>query len=54
MANSDFVTDCHNFQGGGLISSTLLDTLITPVVFWLVGRKPVERLTNDTATQDGY
>jgi len=27
---------------GGLISSTLLDVLITPGVFWLFGRKPAE------------
>ncbi|MBX9696452.1 MAG: efflux RND transporter permease subunit, partial [Alphaproteobacteria bacterium] len=24
---------------GGLISSTLLDTIVTPVIFWLVGKK---------------
>ena len=29
---------------GGLISSTLLDTLLTPVMFWLWGEKPLERL----------
>ncbi|MBB3219799.1 efflux RND transporter permease subunit [Pseudoduganella umbonata] len=29
---------------GGLISSTLLDSLLTPLIFWLVGRKPLERL----------
>jgi Cu/Ag efflux pump CusA len=29
---------------GGLISSTLLDTLLTPVVFWLVGEGPTQRL----------
>lgn len=29
---------------GGLISATLLDTLLTPVMFWLWGRKPLERL----------
>ncbi|MBF0625745.1 MAG: efflux RND transporter permease subunit [Magnetococcales bacterium] len=29
---------------GGLISSTLLDTLVTPVIFLRVGRGPVERL----------
>ncbi|MBF0422126.1 MAG: efflux RND transporter permease subunit, partial [Magnetococcales bacterium] len=28
---------------GGLISSTLLDTLVTPVIFLLVGRRSVER-----------
>jgi CzcA family heavy metal efflux pump len=29
---------------GGLISSTILDTLLTPLIFWLVGRKPLESL----------
>ena len=29
---------------GGLISSTLLDSLLTPVVFWLVGEQPTQRL----------
>ena len=29
---------------GGLISSTLLDTILTPLMFWLWGRKPLERL----------
>jgi len=29
---------------GGLISSTLLDSLLTPVMFWLVGEKPTQRL----------
>jgi HME family heavy-metal exporter len=29
---------------GGLMSSTLLDTLLTPVMFWLWGRKPLEKL----------
>ena len=29
---------------GGLISSTLLDSLLTPLIFWKVGRKPLERL----------
>lgn len=29
---------------GGLVSSTLLDTLLTPLLFWLVGRRPTERL----------
>lgn len=31
----------------GLISSTLLDTFLTPVMFWLFGRKDAERLLND-------
>ena len=37
---------------GGLISATLLDTLLTPVMFWLWGKKPLERLValkRDTA-----
>jgi Cu/Ag efflux pump CusA len=29
---------------GGLVSSTLLDTLLTPVLFWLFGRKATQRL----------
>jgi len=29
---------------GGLMSSTLLDTIVTPVVFLLVGEKPLRRL----------
>ncbi|MGX9220468.1 efflux RND transporter permease subunit [Massilia varians] len=29
---------------GGLISSTLLDTLLTPLIFWKLGRRPLERL----------
>lgn len=29
---------------GGLISATLLDTLLTPVMFWLFGEKPLKRL----------
>lgn len=29
---------------GGLISSTLLDSVLTPLIFWLVGRAPLERL----------
>jgi heavy-metal exporter, HME family len=31
----------------GLISSTLLDTFLTPVLFWLFGRKDAERLLDD-------
>ena len=29
---------------GGLVSSTLLDSLLTPLVFWRFGRAPLERL----------
>lgn len=28
----------------GLVSSTLLDTLLTPVLFWLFGEKATKRL----------
>ncbi|HCY14600.1 MAG: multidrug transporter AcrB [Curvibacter sp. GWA2_64_110] len=31
----------------GLISSTLLDTYLTPLMFWLFGRKDAERLLDD-------
>jgi HME family heavy-metal exporter len=31
----------------GLISATLLDTFLTPAMFWLFGRRPAERLLND-------
>jgi len=29
---------------GGLVSSTLLDTLLTPVMFWLFGERAMRRL----------
>lgn len=29
---------------GGLLGATLLDTLLTPVLYWLVGRAPTQRL----------
>mgnify|MGYP000875771688 FL=1 len=32
----------------GLISSTLLDTFLTPAMFWLFGRNDAERLVNDS------
>ncbi|MBB4845816.1 HME family heavy-metal exporter [Paucibacter oligotrophus] len=32
---------------GGLLSSTLLDTLLTPLLFWLLGRQPTERLLRE-------
>ena len=35
----------------GLISSTLLDTFLTPAMFWLFGRKDAERLLNDRGTE---
>jgi heavy-metal exporter, HME family len=35
----------------GLISSTLLDTFLTPAMFWLFGRKPAERLLADSDSE---
>jgi CzcA family heavy metal efflux pump len=32
---------------GGLVSSTILDTLLTPVLFWLFGAEATRRLTSD-------
>jgi Cu/Ag efflux pump CusA len=32
---------------GGLVSSTILDTLLTPVLFWLFGAEVTRRLTSD-------
>ena len=37
---------------GGLVSSTLLDTLLTPLMFWLWGRAPLERLLAAQSTAD--
>lgn len=39
---------------GGLISSTILDTIVTPVVFWLVGRKPSERHARERAAAEPH
>jgi HME family heavy-metal exporter len=36
---------------GGLVSSTILDSLLTPLIFWLVGRKPLEALVAGEATE---
>jgi HME family heavy-metal exporter len=38
---------------GGLISSTILDSLLTPLIFWLVGRRPLEALVASSDT-DAY
>ena len=41
---------------GGLVSSTLLDTLLTPVLFWMFGERATQRLTElepDTADAAG-
>jgi len=47
---------------GGLVSSTLLDTLLTPVLYWLFGEKATQRLVQPDpdepqgtpATQEAY
>ncbi len=36
---------------GGLVSSTILDTLFNPLMFWLWGEKPVQRLVAEHAGQ---
>jgi len=38
---------------GGLVSSTILDSLLTPLMFWLVGRKPLATLVAAQQT-DAY
>jgi HME family heavy-metal exporter len=37
---------------GGLISSTLLDTLLTPLLFWRFGAAATDRLLNPSSTDD--
>jgi HME family heavy-metal exporter len=39
---------------GGLISSTLLDTLLTPVMFRLWGREPLEKLVANAGHQENF
>jgi HME family heavy-metal exporter len=34
---------------GGLVSSTLLDTLLTPVLYYLFGETPTRRLLGEDA-----
>lgn len=36
---------------GGLLSSTLLDAVLTPVVVWLFGREPIERMVRETGRE---
>jgi len=36
---------------GGLISSTLLDTVLTPMMFWLFGEKPLTRLLREKSRE---
>ena len=38
---------------GGLVSSTILDTLLTPLMFWLVGQKPLEKILTEM-DQEAY
>jgi HME family heavy-metal exporter len=37
---------------GGLISSTLLDSLLTPLMFWLWGEKPLAKLLATSGTEN--
>ncbi len=39
---------------GGLVSSTLLDTLLTPVMFRLWGREPLERLVAESPNRQNF
>ncbi|PZO12790.1 MAG: CusA/CzcA family heavy metal efflux RND transporter [Betaproteobacteria bacterium] len=38
---------------GGLVSSTILDALLTPLMFWLVGQKPLEKILTEQ-DQEAY
>ena len=37
---------------GGLVSSTLLDSLLTPLMFWLWGEKPLAKLLETQSTEN--
>ncbi len=37
---------------GGLVSSTLLDTLLTPVIYWLFGEQPTRRLLETASSAE--
>lgn len=39
---------------GGLVSSTILDTVLTPLMFWLWGREPLGRLLANTDKSEVY
>ena len=39
---------------GGLISSTILDTLLTPVMYWLLGRHATERLVGEQSADRNF
>jgi HME family heavy-metal exporter len=32
---------------GGLLSSTILDSIVTPVIFWLLGKQRIEKVLVD-------
>jgi HME family heavy-metal exporter len=36
---------------GGLVSSTLLDSLLTPLMFWLWGERPLRSLLDARASE---
>jgi HME family heavy-metal exporter len=36
---------------GGLVSSTILDALLTPLLFWRFGRKALDRLISRTHSE---
>jgi HME family heavy-metal exporter len=36
---------------GGLVSATLLDTLLTPLMFWLFGAAPLQRLLDESTDE---
>ena len=38
----------------GLISSTLLDTFLTPAMFWLYGKQDAEKSLNNVNIEGGY
>lgn len=38
---------------GGLVSSTLLDTLLTPLIYWTLGRRATERLLAEDRDESG-
>ncbi len=37
---------------GGLVTATLLDAFLTPVLFLMFGRKPLERLAQEATQTD--
>jgi HME family heavy-metal exporter len=39
---------------GGLVSSTILDSLLTPLAFWLFGREPLEAILSRSDDEESY